>query len=247
MLLLARFMALGNVKRALLGRYDFEGHYKSFAEISNPTTHDDVAFAGAAVEARLRNWPGPYALDILPIVLAGFRDCTVVDVGGGACTGLSQIATSLVSPIRLRYVLVETPAMCKTVRFKLLPHIGIDADCTAIMPKEVKRPCIINVASVLQYIDNWRDCLIDFTLLKPEAIIISNTPVWAMQLSFPTYARVQINGKGRRIPAWCFDRDEIERNLPGYKLTYYIEERQHLRHKHAPGLSVQASMIFHPA
>ncbi len=225
--------------------YDFEGCYKTFGHIANPTSHDNAEFANAAVDARLRNWPGHYAIDLLPLVVADYTDVTVVDVGGGACTGLSQIASSLNGTIRLRYTLVETPAMVAASK-RLLPLlVKFQAfELTTMLPSSARRPAIINAASVLQYIDNWHDCLVDFGRLKPEAIIISNTPVSEQ----PTYARCQINGRNRRIPAWCFNRQELDIELAaiGYRRGYYIQHHQSLHHKNAPGPAVQASMIYYP-
>jgi putative methyltransferase (TIGR04325 family) len=230
--------------RAVVRRryWDFEGEYKTFAAVPNPTSHDNAEFAEARVRERLRNWPGPYAIDLLPLVVADYTDVTVVDVGGGAATGLSQIASSLTSTIRLRYILVETAAMCAAVK-RLKAKIEFVA--TEEMPSSVHKPNIVNAASVLQYIDNWHGALEDFVRLKPEAIIISNTPI----SDLPTYARCQVNGKNRRIPAWCFNRKELVGQLTalGYQQKYYLEHHQSLRHKNAPGPSTQASFIFYPA
>ncbi len=234
-----RFSVRAVINKAL-GRYDFEGCYKSFSDIASPTNHDNAEFANAAVDARLRNWPGTYAIDLLPLVVADYTDVTVVDVGGGAATGLSQIASSLNGTIRLRYVLVETRAMCLAVTRIPQPII-----CSTVIPDKAKPPIIINAASVLQYIPCWQAWLGAFTRLKPEAIIVSNTPVSEQ----PTYARCQVNGRNRRIPAWCFNRTELDAEFAalGYRRGYYIEHNQSLRHKNAPAPSAQASMIYYPA
>ena len=224
------------------GRYDFEGHYKSFLAVSNPTSHDNAEFANAAVDARLRNWPGSYAIDLLPLMVSDYTDVTVVDVGGGAVTGLAQIVSSVISTGRVHYILVETPHMCAAVE-RLKAKIDIEFTISEAMPSSVRQPSIVNAASVLQYIDNWQGALEDFARLKPEAIIISNTPM----SDVPTYVRCQTNGRDRRIPAWCFHREDLTREMArlGYQRRYYIEHDHKLRHKDAPGPSVQASMIFY--
>ncbi len=228
------------VLNRVLGRYDFEGAYKYFAEIANQTNHNNHEFAKAAVDRRLKNWPGEWAIDLLPTLVSSYTDMTVIDVGGGAATGLAQMARSIQGTPRLRYILVETPAMCAEIK-----RVGIDFTVSESIPSVARTPNIVNAASVLQYIDNWQGCLAEFVRLRPEAIIISNTPV----SDRGTYVRCQVNGRGRRIPAWCFNREELKNEMAtlGYEQRYYIEHNQSLRHKNAPGPSTQASMIFYPA
>ncbi len=243
-----RLSARGVLNR-VLGRYDFEGQYKAFAAIPDATDHDNAEFAEARVRDRLRNWPGEYAIDLLPLMVSDYRDITVVDVGGGAVTGLAQIVRSVQGTRRLRYILVETPHMCEAV--ERMKEIGIEFIASEAMPSSVKiasngarMTTIVNAASSLQYMENWHGCLEDFVRLNPEAIIISNTPV----SDKPTYVRCQVNNN-RRIPAWCFNRDELKKEMAtlGYEQRYYIEHNQSLRHKNAPGPSTQASMIFYPS
>jgi len=129
----------------------------------------------------------------------------------------------------VHYVLVETPAMCRTVRDEIEARGGRVVE---EIPDAVPSPLIVNAGSSLQYVSDYRAVLSRLTPLTPQILIVSQTP-------------------GQRSPHLCaatrvFNRQELVADLRslGYRLAFTVDHDLPLTHGKAPGPSVVASLVF---
>lgn len=180
---------------------------------------------------------------ILPLLaLQASGQLTVLDFGGGPGVGLVNMRRfAQLDPSHLRYVLVETPAMCRAVRAEIESRGG---EVREDIPDALPSPLIVNASSSLQYISDYRDVLSRLTRLAPNALIVSQTPVSER----PTYARQVLNTPHKKMAAWVFNRAELlaEMRSLGYRLAFSTDHDLPLTHGQAPGPSVMASMVFLP-
>ncbi len=198
---------------------------------------------------------------ILPLVAAryvsGSAPFSIVDFGGGLGVGLVSMLTHLPELPRilaagnLHYVIVETPSMCAVVeevfagliapKFGSLVFWQIRSQLP--VPADLPAPvAILNMASVLQYIDGWREMLAALVQLKPRQIILSETPVTEAE----TYARMQCNMPRRRLATWVFNRSELlgELRRHGYALRFQSRHDLPLRIADEPPGCPSAMLSF---
>ncbi len=181
---------------------------------------------------------------ILPLLATQISDpLTVLDFGGGTGVGLVNIRRfTRLDLSRLRYVLVETPAMCRAVRAEIEARGG---EVSESIPDALPAPLLVNASSSLQYISDYRAVLSRLTRLAPKALVVSQTPV----TEGPTYARQILNTPHKKMATWVFNRAEFVADLRslGYGLAFSVDHDLPLTHHRAPGPSVMASMVFLPA
>jgi len=184
---------------------------------------------------------------ILPLVAACYvsrsAPLSIIDFGGGLGVGLVSLLNHLpdirgyIAAGKLNYVIVETPSMCTAVEEVFEEIVGRDLVGPRVFwricrqlpaPGEVGGPVgILNMASVLQYIDPWRELLKALVQLRPRHIIISETPVTRTK----TYARMQCNMPNRRLATWVFNHSELldELGRHGYTARFTTKHDLPLR------------------
>jgi hypothetical protein len=115
-----------------LGWHNFYGAWPRLADVPVTKENGDTDPWTQTVAARWREnldtAPAPICDDtgqlILPLLASQFSgSLTVLDFGGGAGVGLASIRKfSRLDRTALLYVLVETPAMCRSVRNEIEAH-----------------------------------------------------------------------------------------------------------------------------
>jgi putative methyltransferase (TIGR04325 family) len=246
-----------------LGAHTFEGGYKTLADVPcGEGKYDDDALAESVANAieKLRS-PDPHPTfdgegrSILPLIVGQFCEppITVLDFGGGPCTGLRLIADHVpgLDLGRFSYALIETPALCRAIKRRIEP-ILIERFKTAsfveildAIPSTMKSSSIVNASSVIQYISDWRSTIAQLTSLKPAYFIVGLTPF----TDAPTYARQQLNIPHRRIASWVFNHQEFllaTRDL-GYRPTFDADHTVAVTYANAPAESTFRSIVFCPS
>jgi len=235
-----------------LGWYNFYGSWPRLADVPATKNNNGADPWSQTVAAKWHEQfeaPAAPICDntgqlILPLLVSHFVEpLTVLDFGGGAGVGLATIRRyARIDPSRLLYVLVETPAMCRTVRDEIEARGGRVFE---EIPDTLPLPLIVNASSSLQYISDYRAVVARLAHLAPDIFIVSQTPM----SDCPTYARQILNTPHRKMATWVFNRAEFaaDMRLFGYRLAFSVDHDLPLTHGKAPGPSVIASMVFLPA
>lgn len=200
---------------------------------------------------------------ILPLVAAAYvpggLPVSIVDFGGGLGVGLVNMLAhlpalkALIAAGRLHYVIVETPAMCTAVEevFAGVVTPGQGAQPFWQIRSRLPEPdamagtvVIANLASVLQYVEDWSGLLGSLVRLQPRHVVISETPV----TEAGTYARMQCNMPHRPLATWVFNRVDLVAAMAGhgYDVRFQAAHAQPLRiADEPPGYpSAMTSFVF---
>jgi putative methyltransferase (TIGR04325 family) len=209
--------------------------------------YDDDKYVGLIVTNTLRARKSEPNDDrswylILPSVVSQFLDesLTILDFGGGAATGLFCILDHVtgLDLAKLSYVLVETPAMCRAVRDRIVPVLPpLAVKIVEDIPTSLAAPLIVNIGSSIQYISAYRETLARLAGLSPQLIIVSQTPM----TDGPTSASQQLHPY-KKIAARIFNRSEFvaEMRSLGYACIFMVDHNV----PEENGPAFRASMIF---
>lgn len=246
-----------------LGWHIFYGRYPTLADVpSAPGGQNSDWYVRNAIaqvesiksETSRQPMGDPAGQLLLPLLVSQLLDragtVTVLDFGGGAAKGLKCIFDHApgIDPARLRYILVETPAMCRAIRGPLArmqkEKFG-GATFTELVeeiPVSLPKPLIVHARSSLQYVSDYRAAISRLLALAPELFIVPHTPL----TDEPTSAQQQRNHPHRTLARWVFNRSEfisaIEKS--GYRLGFVFDHGLPAAGKDsAPANDV--SMVFH--
>ncbi|MBI2713829.1 MAG: hypothetical protein HYX37_05160 [Rhizobiales bacterium] len=229
--------------------------FHAFVPGRNPSTadvgegYDDDKYAGLIVTNQLRARKSESNDDrswylVLPVVVSQFFDkpLTVLDFGGGAATGLFCILDQVtgLDLAKLSYVLVETPAMCRAVRDRLVPVLPpLPVKIVEDIPTSLASPLIVNIGGSIQYISAYREALARLAGLSPQLIIISQTPM----TEGPTSTWQQFHPY-KKIEARIFNRSEFiaEMRSLGYACIFMVSHSAPITEKNGPAF--RTNMIF---
>jgi putative methyltransferase (TIGR04325 family) len=247
-----------------LGSHTFDGSYPTLADVPcGEGTYDDDEIAQMVVESaeRLLEAVGTPkdVIDksgnlILPMFASNFIDqkLTVLDFGGGPALGLFSLLNHVpgLNLAKLTYFIVETRAVCRAFRASIKPTIVnklgavVHIDVAEDIPAATGSPLIVNAASVIHLIADYRQALSRLAALAPEIFIVSQTPMSEQ----PTYARQQLNIPRKKVAQWVFNRADFlsEMKRLGYVAIFAIDHDLPVTHKNAPGPSTVTSMVFRP-
>jgi putative methyltransferase (TIGR04325 family) len=168
---------------------------------------------------------------------------TVLDFGGGAASGLKEIFERVPNPVlaKLRYVLVETPALVSAVRQTKLGGASY-VELAEKIPSSLSHPLIVHARSSIQYIPDYRAALSELLALSPDIFIVAHTPV----TDAPTFAQQQGNLSHQRLARWVLNRGELisEVEKAGYRLSLIFDHEAPITYKGSGPLN-DVSMIFH--
>jgi putative methyltransferase (TIGR04325 family) len=231
---------LWDVGRRVLGRSQarprtFEGVYEDLAAIPGTRYYTERSLEDVYQRTRgslenLHDQAGYLAarLDgmrqLLPFLLATLDGpgLKVVDFGGGM--GLTYIdCLWTLHGLPDDYVIVDLPEVVEKAR-------GIfPATYQVRFVDQVPRGATVDVVYIggaLQYVGDYEGILAELTSLNPRFVLIINTPMAAAS----TYATIQVNVRGRRIPCWIFDLKEIVQLMGalGYTLAFRSTNDVHL-------------------
>jgi len=238
-----------------LGWHNFEGSWPTLADVPvTATAADDDPWAQTIGKAWRESFNfcavATPTIDhtgrlILPLLVSQYSSpLTVLDFGGGPGIGLANILKYCrgLNLSRLSYVLIERAAMCRAVRNEIEAHSG-----TAIeeIPETLRHPLIVHAGASLHYVSDYKMTLTRLMQLKPESLIISNTPF----TECPTYACKGFNAPHRTLAHWVFNRQELisEMEAHGFRLKFSVDHDLPLTYKNAPGPWALATMVFIPA
>ena len=169
-----------------LGSHTFEGCYPDLSAVpcgDGKYDDDELAVKIAAILENLKTpRPREKVIDnqgglFLPLIASQYfgRPLTVLDFGGGPCTGLRAIADHAVNldVAEFTYILVETPALCRalrgkiddiaTARFGSASFIEILED----IPSVISGDLIVHASSSLQYVSAYPAVLARLAGLAP--------------------------------------------------------------------------------
>jgi putative methyltransferase (TIGR04325 family) len=188
---------------------------------------------------------------VLPLIisqsLGGESTVTVLDFGGGALRGLTSILEHVPDPEGFRYILVETPTMCRAIGDPLAKMQKEKFGGTALIeamsdiPSSLPHPLIVNARSSIQYIPDYEAVLSRLLALAPEIFILAHTPV----TDAPTFAQAQRNLPHRTLARWVFNRgnliSEIEKR--GYRLACIFDHEPATTYRKSIPMN-DVSMVF---
>ena len=158
---------------------------------------------------------------ILPVVaamaaeaLAPDQRLSILDIGGGMAATYFPVADALPGGSqRLDFHVVENKSLCARARAELGELPGLTFHATRPL-----RPFhMVQVASCLHYIEDWRGALAEFCRIGAEHLILSDLPAG----DIPTFATAQLYF-GSRIPVWKWAMTDILEAMAaeGYHLVY---------------------------
>lgn len=145
------------------------------------------------------------------MLLGNNEQVKILDFGGGLGIGYMTLAESISNDLkRVDYFIVEVPEVCKAG----VDLIGRGATYLSTLPTSTTYN-LIHAASSLQYIENWKDLIGDFSSLNPAYILLSD--VFAGSIN--SFVTLQ-NYYGSRIPHWFLNLQELigEFDKQGYRL-----------------------------
>jgi putative methyltransferase (TIGR04325 family) len=188
---------------------------------------------------------------VLPLIvsqaLGGEPTVTVLDFGGGAFRGLTSILEHVPDPRGFRYILVETPAMCRTVRDPLarMQNEKFDGsvftEATDDIPSALPHPLIVHARGSIQYLPDYEMVLSRLLALAPETFIIAHTPV----TDAPTFAQAQRNLPHRTLARWVFNRGNLISGIEkrGYRLACIFDHAPPATYRNSKPMN-DVSMVF---
>lgn len=138
----------------------------------------------------------------------------ILDFGGGLGEGYLCLKAAMAGPVE--YHIVELERTCVDGR-RLFEGAG-DIFFHDTTPQGLEKVDIVHINSALQYIEDYRGLLKRLADYRPRYILLVRLSAG----DFPTFATVQRNFKGMRIPHWFFNIKEITQILAaqGYRLVY---------------------------
>jgi putative methyltransferase (TIGR04325 family) len=212
---------------------------------------NDDEYAGLIVTNKLRamkseTYENRSGHLILPLVVSQLLEesLTILDFGGGAATGLFSILDQVTGfdLTKISYVLVETPAMCRAVRDKIVPVLPpLSVKIVEDIPSSLAAPLIVNLGSSIQYMPAYRETLARLAGLLPQLIILSRTQM----TDGPTCVQQELHPY-KKIVSWIFNRSEFiaEMRSLGYACTFKIDHRASRTDMDGPQYGTKTSMIF---
>lgn len=235
------------------------GCYQTLADVpARPDGHDSDWFVQSAVKQAeslklgisrrpMSDEAGLLVLPLLVSQLLGRQSTlTVLDFGGGTFRGLTSILEHVPDPRGFRYILVETPTMCRAVRDPLARMQREKFDDTFFeamddIPLSLPHPLVVHARSSIQYIPNYSAALSRLLALAPETFIIAHTPVTDAR----TFAQLQRNLPHRSLARWVFNRgsliSEIEKR--GYRLACVFDHAPPATYRKSKPMN-DVSMVF---
>jgi putative methyltransferase (TIGR04325 family) len=205
----------------------WEGIYKNFAECPNEgggfsserwvtQQTERINNLKEKIKASPESAVG-YRTSLLPVVAAmsgnnAKKDkIKVLDFGGGLGDTYLLMTCGCAGQIEFEFFIVEAEELCKKGRelFKNNKNINFFDK----LPKDMENFDIIHLGSSIQYIEDWKGLIKEFTKYKPEYILFADVPAGQI----PTYATLQ-NYYGSKMPHWFFNIDEFVNAL--YSVNY---------------------------
>ena len=154
---------------------------------------------------------------LLPLLAAGSaegRPVRILDFGGGMGEGYLRLKAAMAGPVE--YHIVELERNCAEGR-RLFEGAG-DIFFHNALPPGLEKVDIVHINSALQYIEDYAGLLGRLADYRPLYILL----VRLSAVEVPTFAAMQKNLEGTRLPYWFFELGEIIRFLggKGYRLVY---------------------------
>jgi putative methyltransferase (TIGR04325 family) len=241
----------------------FQGHYPSLESVPCGTgRYNDDELAALSAKPHLEGLQnagipkerihrtGRHLL--LPLAISQFVEgpITVLDVGGGGCLGLTEILDHVpnLNLTTFRYINVDTSAMCRFMREPvetiLKSKFGTSSFVTMTdeIPNSLDAPLIINAASSLEYVSDYRALLLRLGRLAPEVLILSFTPM----SDRPTYA-CQQRLQNHLLACRVFNRTELISDMEhlGFRIGFTVDHAlPPLTFKDTPGPFSLVSIMF---
>jgi putative methyltransferase (TIGR04325 family) len=240
----------------------FEGHYPSLESVPcGQSRYNDDELAGLDAKSHLEGLQNAGVRKerihrtgrhlLLPLAVSQFVEgpMTVLDIGGGGCLGLTEILDHVprLNLASFRYVNVDTSAMCRFTREPvetiLRSKFGTSSFVTITddIPESLDPPLIVNAASSLEYVSDYRALLSRLGGLAPEVLILSFTPASDQ----PTYA-CQQRLQDHLLACRVFNRAELISDVErlGFRLGFTVDHAMPLTFKDTPGPFSLPSMLF---
>jgi len=216
----------------------WEGIYKNFAEC--PKQGD--GFSGERwvtqqaerinkLKAEIQKSPESavgYQTSLLPVIVAMAGNLKkdklkILDFGGGLGNTYLLMSSGCVQQTEFEFCIVESQEICRKAKelFKNDKNIHFYDK----LPKDIKKFDIIHLGSSIQYIEDWKGLLAEFSKYNSGYILLADVPAG----NIPTYATVQ-NYYEAKIPYWFFNINDIINAMSavGYGLVFksiFIDQR----------------------
>jgi putative methyltransferase (TIGR04325 family) len=153
---------------------------------------------------------------IAAIVAARTGAVSILDFGGAVGSGYVQLMGTLPTNAAIRYDVVDLPNMCAAGRrlFAGDPRITFHI----CLPPFDDGLDIVYASSVLQYVDDYCELLLQLASTKATFILLGQLAAG----NIPTFATKQMNLEKKILAYWFLNRDEVVGLLAesGYELVY---------------------------
>ena len=153
---------------------------------------------------------------LLPLLAAAStsRPVKILDFGGGLGDGYLCLKAAMAGPVE--YHIVELDRTCAEGR-RLFTGAG-DIVFHDALPRDLKNADIVHINSALQYIEDYKGLLEQLSDYRPRHILLVRLAAGEI----PTFATMQKNFAGTKLPHWFFNIGEITQLLAarGYRLVY---------------------------
>lgn len=172
---------------------------------------------------------------ILPIIVATLleerrNNIKILDFGGGMGKEYIYVMNSILEKKKIDYYIIEKENVCK--EGEKLYSSEDRVFFLHNLPDHIKEFDIVFICSSLQYVENYRDLLVQLMTYHPKYFLFTKLSAG----DIPTYASCQINLGNNKIPYWFLNIEEIIGILEkgGYTLKYISRSPRKYNQKNFP-------------
>jgi len=224
------------------GRGPFVGVYDGFDGVGAEHSAENADWVQTClVEAtRLRDtdalerWqPKSWELEPLVVAMLGrSAPVRVVDFGGAIGFSYLLLKKRLAPSVALEYHVTERREICESGRTLFAGAAWTSFHEADPFVDTLPSSGLLNIASSLQYVKDWRGKLRSLLRWKPEWALFTQLTAGEQK----TYASMQRNVPGVRLAHWFFSQDEVIREVEshGYRLLYSGRCQNELNQIHHP-------------
>jgi putative methyltransferase (TIGR04325 family) len=225
------------------GRGPFVGVYDGFGGVPAPTDgyNEDGWVSECLGEAQclrdtdaLESWQAK-SRELLPIVVAMLgrsEPLRIVDFGGAIGFSYLLLKKRLSAKVALDYHVIDTPRICEAGKAFFSSASDIHFHEGDAFLDDFAPGGLLNVASSLQYVEDWRGKLRALLRYRPAYALFTQLTAGEQR----TYATLQRNLPGARLAHWLFSQAEVIAAVEalGYELVYHGRCESRLNQMHHP-------------
>ena len=215
--------------------YTWEGVYRSFREVPvvgsgfvEPGLVDETRASTEHILQSIPNYGGPTEtllaeFSVAPLVasvIASDRgEISILEIGGGAGMGYAAWRACTTEQRPVDYHVVELDQLCEAGDSLFSEDDRVTFHQRLPLLETIGPVDLIQLCSVLQYVEHYQELLSSLFAYKPRFIYLSKMPLG----EFSTFVSSQKNMPGTTVPVWFINRQELVSIFDdnGYDLAFH--------------------------